>query len=286
MSIVNPIMKIQAAAFVALMTMSCFGTSGGNRPAGDSAAESVAGQAGVAGKAADFPIHYTYTVKNVYPHNESSYTQGLYWHEGYLWEGTGQYGQSALMQVDLRTGDAVRSVELDGGYFGEGITLLDGRIYQLTWLEGQCIVYDAVTLDVIGSFEYAGQGWGLTTDGTYLYMSNGSHEIYVLDPAGFRRRDMIRVSVGRRRLSQLNELEWIEGRIWANIYGSDQIAIINPEDGVVEGLVNLEGLLPDSERTPRTDVLNGIAYDESTGRIFVTGKNWSRLFEIEIREKQ
>ncbi|MCD8172220.1 MAG: glutaminyl-peptide cyclotransferase [Alistipes sp.] len=279
-------MKIQAAAFVALMSMSCFGTSGGNRPVGDSTAESAAGQVGLAGKAADFPIHYTYMVKNVYPHNESSYTQGLYWHDGYLWEGTGQYGQSVLMQVDLRTGEAVRSVELDGGYFGEGIALLDGRIYQLTWLEGQCIVYDAVTLDVVGSFEYAGQGWGLTTDGTYLYMSNGSHEIYVLNPAGFRRRDTIRVSVGRRRLSQLNELEWIEGRIWANIYGSDQIAIINPEDGVVEGLVNLEGLLPDSERTPRTDVLNGIAYDESTGRIFVTGKNWSRLFEIEIREKQ
>ncbi|MCC8019605.1 MAG: glutaminyl-peptide cyclotransferase [Rikenellaceae bacterium] len=284
MSGIRVIMKVHAAVLAAVISISCFGTSGGNRAAGDSASAPLAGQAESAGKANGFPVHYTYTVKNVYPHSEGSYTQGLYWHDGYLWEGTGQYGQSALMQVDLRTGEALRTVELDAGYFGEGIALLNNRIYQLTWLEGECLVYDAETLGMVGSFEYAGQGWGLTTDGTYLYMSNGSHEIFVVDPADFRRRNTIRVSVGRRRLNQLNELEWINGRIWANIYGLDQIAIINPEDGVVEGLVNLEGLLPDSERTPRTDVLNGIAYDETTGRIFVTGKNWSRLFEIEIIE--
>lgn len=276
------ILKLQAAVVTAAVFFSCLGSSGSNNrtatvPAGP--AEPLQ-----AGKK-EFPVRYTYEVKNIYPHDETSYTQGLYWHDGYLWEGTGQYGQSALMQVEMQTGRSVKEVKLADRYFGEGIALLGGKIYQLTWLEGECLVYDSTTLEIIDTSEYAGQGWGLTTDGTYLYMSNGSHEIFILDPADFKRVGTIRVSLGKRRLNLLNELEWIEGRIWANIYEQDQIAIINPEDGVVEGLVDLSGILPQSERTPHTDVLNGIAYDEAKGRIFVTGKRWSRLFEIEIKEK-
>lgn len=231
-------------------------------------------------------IRYTYVVKNVFPHDIGSYTQGLYWHDGYLWEGTGQYGESALKKVDLITGKILKEVPLDKKYFGEGIALLDGKIYQLTWLEKTGFIYDASTLEKTGEFRYAGEGWGLATDGAKLYMSNGSNEIQVINPDGFRQESVIRVTLNRRRVNDLNELEWIDGRIWANIYDSDQVMIINPETGNVEGVVDFTGLLPDRDRTRRTDVFNGIAYDAGTGRIFVTGKYWSKLFEIELKEKQ
>lgn len=232
------------------------------------------------------PVQYTYVVKAVYPHSTGAYTQGLYWHDGVLWEGTGLNGRSELRKVDLKSGKTLFSVPLDKSYFGEGIALLDGKIYQLTWQNGVAFVYDAETLEPAGEFHYDGEGWGLTTDGSVLYMSDGSSRLYKVDPAGFRRTGSVDVRLGGSRVNYLNELEWIDGKIWANVYTTDVIVIIDPTTGTVEGVVDLTGLLPESDRNPDTDVLNGIAYDAATKRIFVTGKNWDKLFEIELKKKE
>lgn len=231
------------------------------------------------------PTLYTFSVKAVYPHDESSYTQGLYWHDGYLWEGTGQYGYSSLRQVELESGRAVKEIPLERRYFGEGIVLFEGEIFQMTWMDGKVLVYDARTLRLNRTIDYEGEMWGLTTDGQRLYMSDGSHEIHVVSPKDFRKERSFAVMSGRRPLHEINELEWIGGRIWANVYMSDAIVIIDPETGAVEGIVDMQGLLPEADRTPSTDVLNGIAYDAEGERIFVTGKCWNKLFEIEIAPK-
>lgn len=235
--------------------------------------------------ARQFPVQYTYKVKAVYPHDTRSYTQGLYWSDGYLWEGTGQYGESALKKVELESGRVVESKPLGADYFGEGIALLDGRIYQLTWLEQEGFIYDSATMERVGGFSYAGEGWGLTSDGQWLYMSDGSNKIYRIDPDGFRKLSEVEIRDGRRAVNYLNELEWIDGRIWANVYMTDNIVIIDPATGRLEGMIDMSGLLGAADRRPETDVLNGIAYDPATGRIFVTGKYWPKLFEIEIEEK-
>lgn len=225
---------------------------------------------------------YGYRVKNVYPHDPAAFTQGLYWHDGYLWESTGLEGQSQMRKVRLETGEVVMSTDLAGQYFGEGAAYLDGKIYQLTWENGMAFVYDPATLARTGQFRYPGQGWGLTTDDKMLYMSDGSSRITLVDPADFSRKRSITVRMGRTTKREINELEWIDGKIWANIYLTDQIVIIDPATGNIEGTIDLSGLLSPEDRTADTDVLNGIAHDHATGRIFVTGKKWPKLFEIEI----
>lgn len=225
---------------------------------------------------------YTYVVRNTYPHLTTSYTQGLQFTDGELWEGTGEYGHSVLQRLDLATGKADVKVRLPRSEFGEGITLLNGEIYQLTWMNNTAHVYDRETLRKIRDFRYPGEGWGLTTDGKKLYMSDGTAYIHVLDPATFSRERSIPVTYEGQSVEMLNELEWIDGKIWANVYTTDQIVLIDPATGVVGGVVDLTGLLPESDRTAQTDVLNGIAYDAATERIFVTGKRWDKLFEIEI----
>lgn len=228
------------------------------------------------------PVRYTYIVRNVHPHLTTSYTQGLQFADGELWEGTGEYGHSVLQRLDLSTGKADVKVRLPRAEFGEGITLLGERIYQLTWMNNTVHVYDRKSFEKIDEHRYTGEGWGLTTDGTKLYMSDGTANIRVVDPVSFRRERDIPVTYEGQAVEMLNELEWIGGKIWANVYTTDQIVMIDPATGIVEGVVDLTGLLPDADRTPQTDVLNGIAYDEATGRIFVTGKRWNKLFEIEI----
>ena len=231
------------------------------------------------------PREYTYRVKAVHPHATDAYTQGLQYVDGTLWEGTGQHGASRVMKTDLGTGRTELFARLPRSEFGEGITLLDGRLYQLTWQSNTAHVYDLATRRKIRDHRYAGEGWGLTTDGEKLYMSDGTASIRTIDPETFRRERTTTVTYKGEPVQFLNELEWIEGKIWANVYTSDRIAIIDPRTGVVEGVVDLSGLLPEEEVTPSTDVLNGIAYDPATKRIFVTGKNWSKLFEIEIIRK-
>ncbi len=237
------------------------------------AAESSAGQSS--------PVTYTYEIKNIYPHSESDYTQGIFIHDSILYEGTGTYGGSVLRKTDLRSGRTLAEVSLPRSMFGEGIAMADGKIFQLTWLEGTAIVYDTQNLKKIGQFRYQGEGWGLTSDGRMLYMSDGSDRIYVTDPASFARTRTIRVRLGGSPVMYLNELEYIDGKIWANVYTTDSIVIIDPENGNVTGIIDMRGLLSPSDITPATDVLNGIAYDAAGGKILVTGKNWNKMFEIE-----
>lgn len=231
------------------------------------------------------PVEYTYRVVATYPHLRTSYTQGLQFADGQLWEGTGQYGESVLQRTDLTTGRADVVAKLPNTEFGEGITVLGGKVYQLTWQSNKAYVYDTRTGEKLQEFRYPGEGWGLTTDGQQLYLSDGSENIYTLDPATFKRLKRTTVTLRGEPWRMLNELEWIDGKIWANVYTSDQIVIFDPATGVVEGIVDLTGLLPQADIDAQTDVLNGIAYDAATGRIFVTGKNWDKLFHIEILEK-
>ena len=217
-----------------------------------------------------------------YAHQTDAYTQGLQFVDGLMWEGTGEYGSSRLQYTDLSTGVTTVVAKLPEDHFGEGITLLGDKIYQLTWLNGVMHIYDRATLKKVGEKSYKGEGWGLTTDEEWLYMSDGTSTLRVLDPATLEVKRRISVLCNGVSLNYLNELEWIDGKIWANVYTLNQIVIINPESGVVEHIVDLEGLLPQSEITPTTDVLNGIAYDRASGRIFVTGKNWSKMFEIRL----
>lgn len=231
------------------------------------------------------PVQYTYRVRKVYPHATDAYTQGLQYVDGTLWEGTGQNGASRITKTDLATGRTTEFARLPRTDFGEGITLLNDKIYQLTWQSNKAYVYEAATGRELQTFRYAGEGWGLTTDGTNLYMTDGSEKIHTIAPADFKRTGRITVTYRGEPMQLLNELEWIDGRIWANVYTTDYVLIIHPETGVVEGIIDFTGLLPESDRTPATDVLNGIAHDSATGRIFVTGKNWPKLFEIEIIPK-
>lgn len=238
--------------------------------------------AGTAAAATAAPVRYTYRVKAVYPHAADSYTQGLQYIDGMLWEGTGINGESRLLRTDLESGRTEVLAELPRALFGEGITVLGEQVFQLTWMNNRAYVYDRRTMRKTGERRYAGEGWGLTTDGEKLYMSNGTSRIYRLNPDTFDRERTIDVTLDGNAVQYLNELEWIDGRIWANVYMSDAILIIDPATGRVEGLADLTGLLPEEERTPQTDVLNGIAFDPEGRRIFVTGKNWSKLFEIEL----
>ena len=228
------------------------------------------------------PIFYTYEVVAEYPHLRTSYTQGLQFVDGELWEGTGEYGYSRILRTDLATGKILESKANSKEEFGEGITLLGDKIYQLTWLNGKLHIYDRKTLKHLATHTYKGEGWGLTSDGEKLYMSDGTSHIRVLNPETLVQERRFGVTLRGESLHNLNELEWIDGKIWANVYTTDHIVIINPENGVVEGVINLSGILPASEYGNRTDVLNGIAYDSTAKRIFVTGKNWSKLFEIKL----
>lgn len=233
------------------------------------------------------PKEYTYRIKAVYPHSTTAYTQGLLWHDGLMWEGTGQHGQSVVQTTDLATGKTEVLARLPRSEFGEGITLLNGRLYQLTWQSNTAHVYEVGNgkLRKIRDHRYPGEGWGLATDGEKLYMSDGSANIYTVDPETFRRGKHVTVTYKGVPVQFLNELEWIGGKLWANVYTTEQLVIIDPATGAVEGVVDLAGILPQSEMTETTDVLNGIAWDEAGERLFVTGKNWSKLYEIEIIEK-
>ncbi len=228
------------------------------------------------------PDRYTYSVTAEYPHSRTSYTQGLQFVDGILWESTGNYGKSQLQRVDIETGETDIVAKLPSREFGEGMTVLGGRIWWLTWRNGKARIYDRQSGKQVDEAKYKGEGWGLTSNGKMLYMSDGTDRIRVIDPENFEQKGTISVVCNGESLDYLNELEWIDGKIWANIYTLNQIVIINPADGIVEGIVDLTGILPLTERDESTDVLNGIAWDAEQGRIFVTGKNWSKLYQIEV----
>lgn len=230
--------------------------------------------------------HYTYKVVEVFPHDTKAYTQGLMWLDGYIYEGTGQNGRSELRKVEPKSGRVLQNVKLPERYFGEGIAYLEGKIYQLTWTEGKAIVYDKETFRQLQSFSYDGEGWGLTADGEKLYMSDGSEMIAVRDPKTFAVERTFAVTYKGRPVDNLNELEWIDGKIWANRYYTEEVAIIDPQTGYVTGIIDFSGIQAQADRLPGTDVFNGIAYDPDSGKIYVTGKNWNKLYRIELVEDQ
>ena len=232
------------------------------------------------------PKYYTFRTVAELPHSTSDYTQGFEYADGLFWEGTGGYGTSVLKRYEPTAGGAAqKEIALSRTYFGEGITLLGEQIYQLTWRKGKAFVYDKESFRKIGEFGYEGEGWGLATDGRVLYMSDGSHTITVRKPDTFEPIRTIAVTLGGKKVVNLNELEWIDGEIWANVYMTDNIVRINPESGKVVGVVDLAGLQLPSDVSYNTDVLNGIAYDKTTGRIWLTGKNWNKIYQVEIVEK-
>lgn len=224
-----------------------------------------------------------YRIVAEYPHDPDAFTQGLSIHNGGLYEGTGLEGESTLRRVDLESGEVLQSRELDDEYFGEGIAVMNDRIYQLTWQSRTCFVYDQETFDLLGTFSYEGEGWGLTADGERLIMSDGTSRLVFRDPETFAELGQIDVRDAGIPVSRLNELEYVEGEIWANVWQTDRVARIDPTSGLVTGWIDLSGLLsPEERQTHTVDVLNGIAYDAETGRVFVTGKWWPKLFEIEL----
>jgi glutamine cyclotransferase len=221
-----------------------------------------------------------------FPHDRTSYTQGLFFHDGELYESAGQYGESSFRKVDLRSGRVLKRLNFEGRYFAEGSCVLGDKLYVLTWQEKECFVYDIKTWNRIGTLRYLGEGWGLTTDGKSLIMSDGTSTITFRNPDTFVTERSITVTLRGQNVLYLNELEYIKGEIWANVYGTDQIVRIDPATGVVRAVVNLRGILPQSLRKPRTDVLNGIAFDPRSGGIYVTGKNWPKLYRITLVEKK
>jgi glutamine cyclotransferase len=224
---------------------------------------------------------YGFRVMAIYPHDSGAFTQGLVYRDGVLYEGTGLYGRSKLRETRLETGAVTRSRILPPQLFGEGIALFEDHLVQLTWRSGIGLVWDLENLTVVRTFAYSTEGWGITSDGRNLIMSDGSSELRFLDPETFRVRGKIDVVSEGAPLPGLNELEYVEGLIYANVWETDEIAIISPETGVVVAWIDLSGLLTEEEQLG-ADVLNGIAYDPESGRLLVTGKLWPKIFQIEI----
>jgi glutamine cyclotransferase len=225
---------------------------------------------------------FGYAVQRTYPHDANAFTQGLEYLDGYLYEGTGLNGRSSIRKVNLETGKVVRQRDIPREYFGEGITIWKSALIELTWQSQVAFVYDRDTFQPRRMFNYMGEGWGLTHDASNLIMSDGTADLRFLDPETFKERRRVTVIDGGRPVPRLNELEYVKGQVFANIYTTDDIVRIDPVSGRVLGRIDLRGLLTDS---PAADVLNGIAYDQAGDRLFVTGKLWPKLFEIKIRPR-
>jgi glutaminyl-peptide cyclotransferase len=226
--------------------------------------------------------YMTYEVVNAFPHDPAAYTQGLVYHDGYLYESIGLYGASSLRKVELETGTVLQQVDLPPTYFGEGLTLWEDILVQLTWREGTGFIYNLDDFSLLGQFTYPTEGWGLTHDGKRLIMSDGSQYLYFLNPRNFRVIGQVEVTYQGNAVWRMNELEYLHGEVYANIYLTDGIVRVDPVTGEVKGWIDLSGILPEELRTSDTDVLNGIAYDPERDRLFVTGKNWPLLFEIRL----
>jgi glutamine cyclotransferase len=269
-------LRLLVTVALSILSLQC---SGANSASTNKTAENT-------NKAAEAPpLNYGYEIVNIYPHDPAAFTQGLVFVDGKLYEGTGEEGRSSLREVELETGHVLKKVDVPEPYFGEGIALLNGKIYQLTWQHQVGFVYDAKTFQQVGKFNYSGEGWGLTTDGHSLILSDGSNRIRFLDPDSFRVTKTIAVLDGKLAVNELNELEYVNGEIYANIWHDQRIATIDPQTGRVTGWIDLNGLLPPGDVTDEEAVLNGIAYDEAGKRLFVTGKLWPRLFEIKLKRQ-
>lgn len=231
------------------------------------------------------PIEYTYRIINTYPHDSQAYTQGLFWHDGVLWESTGKEGASSMRKVDLATGESIKKIDLDAALFGEGAVLFQDKIYQLTWTAQKGFIYDQ-ELNQTGEFRYPTEGWGITNLGENLIMSDGTQNLYIMEPDGFTEIDRLQVFDNIGEVGDLNELENVNGKIYANVYGKEYIAVIDPATGAVEATIDFEGIWPRNNSNSSLDyVLNGIAYAADENRLFVTGKYWPNLFEVELLQR-
>jgi glutaminyl-peptide cyclotransferase len=224
---------------------------------------------------------YKPKIHNYFPHDATAFTQGLFYKDGFLYESTGLKDKSSLRKVDIKTGKVLQKIDLASYYFAEGITLCNDKIVLLTWQNKKGFIYDKNTFQLIDKFSYQTEGWGITFDGSYLIMSDGTDVLYYLNPENYNLVKKINVSAAGKAVKNLNELEYINGRIYANIWKTKQIAIIQP-DGNVTGWIDLTGIISDEECPGKIDELNGIAYNEDEGSIYVTGKLWCKLFELEI----
>ena len=225
----------------------------------------------------------TCRIVNAFPHDPFAFTQGLVYTDGFLYEGTGLYGQSSLRCVNLESGMVLKRRELPRQFFGEGVTVWQDKIVQLTWRSKVGFVYDRQSFELVEKFNYSTEGWGLTHDGRRLIMSDGTSTLYFLDPGSFAETGQVTVQDDEGPVNQLNELEYVGGEVYANIWKTDRIARIDPASGRVLGWIDLQGLLSAEEQRGPVDVLNGIAYDHENERLFVTGKRWPKLFEIELQ---
>ena len=227
-----------------------------------------------------------YRIVNTYPHDANAFTQGLVVVDGVIYESTGQLGRSSLRRVDLATGKVLQKLDVDAKHFAEGLAAWQDSLYQLTWQSGVVFVYDRASFKQTRTFPLSGEGWGLTQDGKSLILSDGSPVLRFFDPATFKQTHFITVKDGGKPLSQVNELEFVKGEIFANVWHSDRIARINPATGAVTGWIEMAGLLKPGDVRDGEAVLNGIAYDEKSDRLFVTGKLWPKIFEIKLERKQ
>lgn len=234
------------------------------------------------------PKIYKFNIINEYPHDITSYTQGIEFFNDTIYESTGQYKESKLRKLDYKTGEVIKNINLANEYFGEGLTILNNKIYQLTWQRGTGFVYDVNTFDKLSSFSYGNskEGWGLCNNANTIYKSDGTERIWLLNPETLAEQNYIQVFTNKGKIGRINELEWINGQIYANIYQKNGVAIINPKNGAVVGVIDFSSLKEKVTQHEKLDVLNGIAYNPKTKTIFVTGKRWDKLFEVEIVEKQ
>jgi glutaminyl-peptide cyclotransferase len=229
---------------------------------------------------------YSYRVVHVYPHDRTAFTQGLEYRGGFLYEGTGLEGRSTVRKVKLETGEVVQQIRVAPQFFGEGITVINQRIVELTWKAHAGFIYDQDSFKQLRTFPYPGEGWGLANDGKQIYMSDGSSQIRIWDPVTLQEKKRLNVRDGTKPVAMLNELEYVRGEIYANVWQTDRIVRVSPTDGHVLGWIDLTGLLSDEDLSQQVDVLNGIAYDSFGDRLFVTGKLWPKLFEIKLVPKR
>jgi glutamine cyclotransferase len=225
----------------------------------------------------------SYEVVNSYPHDPASFTQGLLWKDGGFYESSGLYGQSKMRRLEFPSGKVLKEIRNAPELFAEGLALVDNRLIQLTWKSHRGFVYDMETFRLLQEFSYDTEGWGLTYDGKSLILSDGSSDLFYLDPQTLKPVKKLRVTMNGNAIQEINELEFIEGEIWANVWQTDLILRIDPSTGQVTSFLDLKGILAPSDRTGREDVLNGIAYDSQGKRVFVTGKLWPRIFEIRVK---
>ncbi|MGI9532433.1 glutaminyl-peptide cyclotransferase [Lutimonas sp.] len=233
------------------------------------------------------PTVYTYELINEFPHDNQAFTQGFVYHDGYFYESTGQNGRSTLRKTEIATGKIVQKIDLDRQYFGEGMTIKDGKIYQLTWRKKVGFVYDLATFELEKTFDYGQslEGWGLTHNNKYLVKTDGTERMWFVDPETFKEVSYIETYTNKRKAEKLNELEFVKGKIYANIWQQNSILIVEPSTGAIEGIVSLKGLQSKAGQEGEDNVLNGIAYDTENDRLYVTGKNWNKVFEIKLIEK-